>query len=157
MFDITIVAIGKLKESYFQEAFSVYVKRLWPYARLKLVELPAASFSSGGEEKAKKQESERLKIFLAKEADRNNYPVIYLLSERGKRFTSLEMADWLNNNQTVVLAIGGALGFSADLYELYPQISLSPLTFPHELARVVLIEQLYRAATIINNKDYHYD
>lgn len=157
MFDITIVAIGKLKESYFQEAFSVYVKRLWPYARLKVVELPAVSFSSGGEEKAKRQESERLKIFLESEAEKNNYPVVYLLSERGKRFTSLEMADWLSRNQSLILAVGGTLGISSDLYELYPQISLSPLTFPHELARVVLIEQLYRAATIVNNKDYHYD
>jgi len=156
MLDITIVAIGKLKESHFQTAFSEYAKRLSAFTRLKIVELPAAPFSRGNQEKAKKLEGERLRNFLEKETTKNNHPAVYLLTERGKKFTSPEMAAWFSKNPVLILAVGGALGFDSELYERYPQISLSPLTFPHELARVVLIEQLYREMTIINSKDYHY-
>jgi hypothetical protein len=56
----------------------------------------------------------------------------------------------------LILVLGGSLGFSDGLYNNYPSLSLSPLTFPHELARVVIMEQLYRAATILQKKNYHY-
>jgi len=156
MFDITIIAIGKLKEKYFQAAFSEYAKRLRPYARLKIVELPAAPFSKLSQAKAKEAEGQRIINFLESKNKGASCPAVYLLAERGKSFDSQSLASWLDKNQPLTLIIGGALGFSPMLYEKYPQISLSPLTFPHELARVVLLEQLYRAATIINNKEYNY-
>lgn len=155
MLDITIIAIGKLKEKYFQAAFAEYEKRLRPYARLKIVELSAAPFSKSSQAQAKELEAQRISAGLEKIA-KNNQPAVYLLAERGKTFNSLALAVWLEKNQPLVLVIGGALGFSPELYEKYPQISLSALTFPHELARVVLAEQLYRAATIINKKEYNY-
>lgn len=156
MLDITIVAIGKIKEGYYRDAFFEYQKRLRPYARLKIVELPAAPFLKNSQEQAKEFERETIENFLNKSEKSHNPVAVYLLAERGQTFTSVEFAAWLNKKQPLVLVIGGALGFSDLLYQKYPQISLSPLTFPHELARVVLVEQIYRATTIINKKIYNY-
>jgi len=156
MLDITIVAIGKVKEGYYRDALFEYQKRLSPYARLKIVELPAAPFLKNSQEQAKEFEGEVIENFLHKSEKSHNSAVVYLLAERGQTFTSIEFAAWLNKKQPLILVIGGALGFSEALYRKYPQISLSPLTFPHELARVVLIEQIYRATTIINKKTYNY-
>ena len=155
MLNITLVAIGPLKADYCQSAWTEYVKRLKPYARLRLVELAPASFSKTSQAKAKEMESQRLEDFLVEATKKEQRPV-YLLAERGRSFTSPELADWFGRNQSIILVIGGALGFSPRLYGLYPQISLSPLTFPHELARVLLLEQLYRSVTILNKKEYHY-
>jgi 23S rRNA (pseudouridine1915-N3)-methyltransferase len=155
MLDITLVAIGKIKEAFWQEAFAEYVKRLKPYARLKLVELSPEPFIKGTQQKSKEIEGQRILDFLEKN-QRAETAAVYLLAERGQAFTSPALAAWLSKKSPLVLILGGALGFSEELYKRYPQISLSPLTFPHELARVVLTEQLYRAATIINGKEYHY-
>ncbi len=156
MLDITIIAVGKLKEKYFQTAFAEYEKRLRPYARLKVVGLPSAPFSKSTKAQAKRFEGETIEKYLVKAEKENNPAVVYLLAERGKIFSSPDFASWLVKKQPLILIVGGALGFSDELYEKYPQISLSPLTFPHELARVVLIEQIYRAATILSNKEYNY-
>lgn len=156
MFDITIVAMGKIKTHHWLAAQEEYRQRLRPYAKLNLVELASESFSVGGEKRAKEIEARRLQDFLEKNSKKNNQPAVYLLAERGRNFTSLELATWLDKNSSLILVIGGALGFSPELYKSYPQISLSALTFPHELARVILLEQLYRATTISRHKTYHY-
>jgi 23S rRNA (pseudouridine1915-N3)-methyltransferase len=155
MLDITLVAVGKIKETFWQDAFNEYVKRLKPYARLKLVELLSEPFIKGTQRKSKEIEGRRILDFLEKNR-RAETAAVYLLAERGQTFDSPALAAWLLKKSPLVLILGGALGFSEELYGRYPQISLSSLTFPHELARVVLAEQLYRAATIINGKEYHY-
>jgi len=152
MLNITIIAIGRVKEAYWREAILEYQKRLQPYARLKIEELKAESFSDSTKEKAKKDEADNIELYLNKKKNAE----IYLLSEHGELFDSPSFAKKIDSNQEIVLVIAGAQGFTKDLAVKYPKISLSPLTFPHELARVVLLEQLYRAATIINKKDYHY-
>lgn len=152
MLNITIVTIGKIKEAYWREAALEYEKRLKPYSRLKIEELKAEAFSDSTKEKAKTEESKRLGIFLEKKVGAD----IYLLSEHGELFDSPTLAEKIDGNKELVLVVAGTQGFSDQLFKSYPKISLSPLTFPHELARVVLLEQLYRAATIINKKDYHY-
>ncbi len=156
MLDITIVAIGQLKEKYFQAAFLEYEKRLRPYVRLKIIELPVRPFSQNDQVKAKEIEGEKILNFLEKRVKENKPAKIYLLAERGQNFSSPQLAAWFQKNNPLILIIGGALGFSETLYERYPQISLSPLTFPHELSRVILIEQIYCATTILSNKAYHY-
>ena len=156
MLDITLVSIGKIKESFWQNAFSEYAKRLQPYLRLKAVELAPEPFAKGTKEKSKEAEGKRILDFLDKNNKETGAAAVYLLAERGRVFDSPAMAAWLEKSSPLILVVGGALGFSQELYERYPQISLSSLTFPHELARVVLLEQLYRAATILNNKAYHY-
>jgi len=153
MWDITILAVGKIKEKYWQAASAEYLKRLQPYARLKIEELKAEPFSSATREKAKKAEAKRIEDYLKKRPG----SLVMLLAESGRRTDSFIFAETLKNiNQPLILVIGGALGFGENLFGVYPKISLSKLTFPHELARVILLEQLYRAAAILNGKTYHY-
>lgn len=152
MLDIILITVGKIKEPGLLDLADQYLNRLKPYAKLKLVELPASSFSPVNQEKAKAAESARITEALSKQSGRQ----IYLLAERGKEFSSPALATFLAESGPLTLVIGGALGFSAQLYAKYPQLSLSPLTFPHELARVILLEQLYRATTILSDKKYHY-
>jgi len=153
MWDITILAVGKLKEKHWQAASAEYLKRLKPYAKITVEELRAEPFSAATREKSKKVEASRIEDYLKKRPG----SLVMLLAESGRRTDSYIFAETLKNvNQPLILVIGGALGFKEELFETYPKISLSKLTFPHELARVILLEQLYRAAAILNNKTYHY-
>ena len=151
MLNITLITIGKIKEAYLNEASLEYIKRIKPYGRLVIQELKAEPFSLTTKDKAKKIEGERIQAVL----ERKNGAEVYLLSEHGTLFKSPEFAAKIKDKE-LVLVIAGSLGFAKELESKYAKISLSPLTFPHELARVVLLEQIYRAATIINNKEYHY-
>ncbi len=152
MLDITLLAIGKIKDKSYSTLAAEYLKRLRPYARFKIIELDAQPFSEKLKDRAKEFEGEKIENFLNK----NKEAITYLLAERGESFTSVALAKWLEKKTPLVLVLGGALGFSDSLYKKYPALSLSPLTFPHELARVVLLEQVYRAATILQQKNYHY-
>jgi len=156
MLDLTIISYGKIKEAAYQKMIKEYLKRLKPLARLKYLELEPISFSDKNKEAAKNLEGERLNIYLEKFLAHNSGAIVYLLAERGLKFNSLDFAYWLEKKQPLVLVIGGALGFSAEIYNSYPSLSLSDLTYPHELARLILLEQIYRATTILNNKNYHY-
>ena len=151
MLNITLITIGKVKEAHLNEAILEYLKRIKPYGRVIMQELKAESFSKITKDKAKQVEAERIQAVLERRAGAE----IYLLSEHGAQFNSLDFADKIKDRE-IILVIAGSLGFAKELEAKYPKISLSPLTFPHELARVVLLEQLYRAATIINSKEYHY-
>ena len=153
MLDITLLAIGKIKDKSYSVLMTEYLKRLKPYVRLKIIELEAVSFSPNMREKAKRLEGERIENFLSKYKEN---ALVYLLAERGDMFNSIELANWLNKKSPLIFVLGGALGFSDSLYENYLSLSLSPLTFPHELARVVFLEQIYRATTILQKKSYHY-
>lgn len=152
MLNITLITIGKIKNAALNEAALEYIKRIKPYGRLTISELKAEPFSLTTKDKAKKLEAERIEAVL----ERKSESEVYLLSEHGTLFNSPDFAAKLNTTKELVLVIAGSLGFAKELESKYPKISLSPLTFPHELARVVLLEQIYRAATIINNKEYHY-
>lgn len=153
MLDIVLLTIGKIKESYYSEAASEYLKRLKPYARICLEELKAESFSESNRTAAKRIEGERIKNFL----ERYHGADIWLLDEAGQEFDSLLFSAKLDKLPgKIVFVLAGSLGWDKELFEGYKRFSLSKLTFPHELARVVLLEQLYRAATIISGKTYHY-
>lgn len=155
MLRITILTIGKIKEKYFAEAIEEYEKRLKPYAKMDIVELKAEPFSENTKDKAKNIEAERMLSFLEKHPDSQ----IFILDENGKNPTSREFAQMIekSENSHFVFVIGGSLGFAKEILgRPWPKISLSTMTFPHEMARMILIEQIYRAVTIIKNKDYHY-
>ncbi|MEI6378444.1 MAG: 23S rRNA (pseudouridine(1915)-N(3))-methyltransferase RlmH [Candidatus Falkowbacteria bacterium] len=154
MLDITIVAIGKIKEKNIGASLAEYQKRLAPYAKLNLVELKPEPFSEGSRAKARITESGRIAEALVK----YNSASIWLLTETGKEYDSFGFAEMLEHEQRpLVFAVGGALGWSESILKKYRNhLSLSRLTLPHELARLVFYEQMYRAATIIANKTYHY-
>jgi len=150
---ITIVAVGKIKEKFWQTAIEEYAKRLKPYAVLNFVEIKAESFSNQNKKQAQIIENQRLIKVLEKYNNQN----IYLLAESGQEFDSLKFAKFIENKSELVLVIGGALGWAEEIKQKYPQsISLSQLTMPHEMARVVLLEQIYRAVSISRGKEYHY-
>ena len=151
MLNITLITIGKIKDASLNEVALEYIKRIKPYGRLAIQELRAEPFASTTKDKAKKLEASRIEAVLERKGD----AVVYLLAEHGAQFNSLEFAAKIKDRE-LVLVIAGSLGFAKELEAKYPKISLSPLTFPHELARVILLEQIYRAATIINKKEYHY-
>jgi len=154
MFNITILAIGKIKEEHFSTAFTEYAKRLSPYIKFTVQELKAESFNEANKLRAKEQEGLRILGYLEKYPDSK----VFLLDEKGQEHTSQEFSKVLEKSSShFIFVIGGSLGFDFKILNRYTQhFSLSKLTLPHELARVVLIEQIYRAVTIIKNKEYHY-
>jgi 23S rRNA (pseudouridine1915-N3)-methyltransferase len=154
MFDLMILAIGKLKEKYFLSAFEEYVKRSSPYAKIEVVELEAESFGKNDGAKAQKIEGDKIMKFLAKRPEAS----VFIFDEHGREFSSVEFSEFLvKEKNKIILVIGGSLGLANEILIKYPvQLALSKMTMPHELARVVLAEQIYRAVTIEQGKEYHH-
>ena len=156
MLNITILVLGKLKEKYWVEAEKEYLKRLSPYAKIKIIELPEESFSDKDNiEIIKKKESEKIQKNIPKNS------LTIALHERGQELTSEQLANFLQINSTqgenLVFIIGGPRGLHSDiLNSTHKQISLSQLTFPHQMVRTILLEQIYRSITIMQGKNYHY-
>jgi len=153
MLEIIIITIGKVKNEFFSGAIEEYLKRLKPYASVKVLELSPESFGDSDKAKAKKAEGERILSALEKYAGAE----VFLLHERGEEIDSVKFAKRLESaGRKTVFVIAGALGFAEEVLQKYRQFSLSKMTFPHEMARLILLEQIYRAATIIQGKTYHY-
>lgn len=156
MLNIQVIVVGKFKEKYWALAEAEYLKRLRPYAKIKVMEVPDLAFKNQAETEAiRAAEADKIMAVIPSGAQ------VIALTEGGKNFDSIELAKWLEklseSGQTLVFVIGGPLGLDrAFLKKSTATLSLSSLTFPHQLARVVLFEQLYRAATIIVGKQYHY-
>ena len=135
-----IIAIGKIKKVWIQEGIEMYLKRL---PGLKVIEI--------------KDNTQNKEGLMIKEIIKKNETLV-TLNENGQSFTSKQLATKLLNShdQTITFVIGGASGLSSSLNSSASwQLSLSPLTFPHEIARLLLIEQIYRAKTITQGGPYH--
>jgi 23S rRNA (pseudouridine1915-N3)-methyltransferase len=150
---LRILAVGRDRSGLFGPAVEEYAARLGRYARLELVEVPAAR-KHAGTPRAREEEGEGL---LARISDRDR---VVALDERGREHTSLELArrlsGWLTGGRDVALVIGGSDGLGAEvLARAEERLSLSRMTLAHQLARVVLAEQLYRAFTILKGEPYH--
>ena len=154
MFHTTIIAVGKIRNSYFADAIDEYLKRIKPFAKVEVVEVAAVAFKTEGEiERAREKEGEALREAIMKRTGR-----VYLLDEGGKELDSIGFHKFfISSNEPLLLVIGGTAGLSDSLKKEYSALSLSRLTLPHELARVVLVEQLYRAVTMEQKRNkYHY-
>lgn len=159
MYRISILAVGRLKEKYLAEGAAEYLKRLAPYARIEVDEVNDESFSDAPSpaeyEKVKEKEGER----LLKRLRRDTYLVA--LDPRGRMHTSEEMAGVLEKlalagRGDITFVIGGSLGLSqAVLDRANMRLSFSNLTFPHQLMRIVLLEQIYRWFKIARGEQYH--
>ena len=159
MLDVHILCVGKLKERFYTEAAAEYVKRLGGYCRLTLTELP--------EERLPKSPSRaQIDAALEKEAAavRAKLPPnssLVALCVEGKLCSSEELAklvsDWsLSSAKHLVFLIGSSYGLHPSLKaQAWVKLSMSPMTFPHHLARVMLLEQLYRAFKIDEGSSYH--
>ncbi len=159
MFNITLLVVGTLKESYLREAYNEYSKRLKPYAKIELLELPETAFHSVAEkESVMAKEAQLIRKKLSQES------TVFILSHEGKMFSSEEFSQLLTTHSSgtegathITFVIGGALGLHESLKKSCKNmISFSRMTFTHQMARIILIEQIYRAATILAKKQYHY-
>jgi 23S rRNA (pseudouridine1915-N3)-methyltransferase len=155
MKNITILAIGKLKEPYSKDAIVEYAKRLRPFVNITIIELPSFPFKKEGE-KTLSIKKENDSIYQALE--RFDSCFIVSLDKKGKRLSSEVFASFLEKeNRDIVFIIGGALGLNDVIRKKsHMVLSFSDMTFTHEMSRVILIEQIYRAVMINNNRDYHY-
>lgn len=156
MLQTYLICLGKLKESFWREAEAEYLKRLTPFAKIQIHELKEETFSEKDKpEIIKKKEAEK----ILKEIEKINAPII-ALAETGKQFLSLEFADELqkqSNEGRICLVIGGPLGLDEQILSAARlKLSLSKMTFTHQIARVFLWEQIYRAFMISAGRKYHY-
>ena len=154
---LTILCMGKTKERFIQEGIEKYLRYLKPYANASIKELKEEKIQDLKDAPSiRKKEAE--KIFKAVPAG----AYLVSLDERGEEFTSHEFAALLNNTlesgvREMIFIIGGAMGLDeAVVARSHKTVALSRWTFTHEMARLVLLEQLYRAFTIIKGKTYHY-
>ena len=152
---IQIICLGKFKEKAFLELEREYLKRLGPYAKMKILEIPEIAYKSSAEiEIVKKKEAAVIRKALPKDA------VVILLEEKGVVRDSLDFAEFIGRiggfGREMVFVIGSGVGLDSSLKDIANHtISLSKLTFTHNFARVLLEEQLYRAVCILHGKEYH--
>lgn len=156
---ITIIAVGKLKERYLREGIQEYAKRLSRFCELQVVEVEdeqaADTLSPAQEEQVKKKEAERI---LKKVKDGS---LLCVLDIKGEKPGSADFADrlqgfFVSGVSHITFVIGGSLGLDAGLVKRADfRLSLSEMTFPHQLARLILVEQLFRAFKIMRGETYH--
>jgi 23S rRNA (pseudouridine1915-N3)-methyltransferase len=152
--NLTLVAVGKLKERHWRDAADEYLKRLGPYARIRVVEAPDRDVTAD-EERARAAEADGILRALPDGAH------VVALDVAGEARSSEALADWLERHgvdgrSSLTFVIGGAGGLHPRvLARAEERLSLGPMTLPHQLARVVLLEQLYRAFRIIRGEPYH--
>lgn len=150
-----ILAVGHKMPAWVNEGFAEYTKRMPREARIELVEIKPEK-RDGGKTREQVHEAERKRIEAALPAD----CVRVVLDEHGQNWSTLElsdnMKDWMGGGRDVAFVIGGADGLHPEVKRSAGRLwSLSRLTLPHGLVRVVLAEQLYRAVTVIQNHPYH--
>lgn len=155
---INLIVVGKTKKDFLKEGEREYEKRLSKFVNYEKVEIPDLK-------NAKKRSQAEIKLeegkqILAKIPDQG---WVVLLDDKGKTFDSKGFANWLNDQmiqgqKQLTFIVGGAYGFSDDVYKRANQkISLSKMTFSHQMVRLFFVEQLYRAYSILNNLPYHHE
>lgn len=149
---IKIICVGKIKEKFYTEAIKEYLKRLSKYTKVEIIELPD-------------QVNDNTDIILEKEKQLilnriQDKDYVITLEIEGKSLTSIEFSKMIENtlikNSNITFIIGGSYGLHDEIKSISNyHLSFSTMTFPHQLFRVILLEQIYRAYKIINNESYH--
>lgn len=153
-----VIFTGKTTGKLFQEAIADYQSRLVHFVPFSIEELPDLKNTKNLTEEQQKEKEADMLFEKLQPGD-----VLVLLDEKGKEFTSREFSTYLDNKQQtvgkrLVFLIGGPYGFSQRVYDAAQgKISLSKMTFSHQMVRLFLVEQIYRAYTILNNQPYHHD
>ena len=153
MINIKLIVIGKIKEEYLNDAITEYLKRIKPMCNLSLIELK--EYTNYESSRNLKEES---KLILN---NINDNDFVVTLEIEGKELSSVDFSEYINNhylynNKNLTFIIGSSDGLDIDIKNRSDyKLSFSKMTFPHQLMRVIFLEQLYRALSIINNKKYH--
>ena len=149
-------SIGKTKAAYLKEGISVYEKRIQHYLKMEVVLLPDIK---NAKSLRPKQLKEKEGVLFLKKIQKGD--CVILLDERGKAFTSVEFATFLERQlqhsyTKIIFVVGGAYGFSPAIYERANlKMQLSKMTFSHQMIRLFFLEQFYRAMAILKNEPYH--
>lgn len=157
--NITLVTVGKIKEKYFRDAIAEYQKRLSKYCRLEIVEVADEKTPDKASETEEAQIRQREAARILKAVRDNTYCIALTID--GKKRDSVNLATHieqlgLSGKSNLVFVIGGSLGLHDSVVQRADEtLSFSELTFPHQLMRVILLEQIYRCFRIINNEPYH--
>lgn len=156
---INIITVGKIKEQYLKDAIAEYSKRLSKFTKLSIIEVSDEKTTEGASvtenNMVMNKEGERIKSYIS------DSDYVICLCIEGKKLSSEGFADklsdiFLKGNSTVSFVIGGSLGICEELKNRADfKLSFSDMTFPHQLMRVILLEQIYRSFKIINNEPYH--
>lgn len=156
---ITIITVGKIKEKYLRDAIAEYSKRLSKYCKMEIIEVAdektPENASESMNETIKSREAERILKYLKDDA------YVMTLEIQGKQITSEELAEkieklGIQGTSHLIFVIGGSLGVGKKVLERSDYaLSFSKMTFPHQLMRVILLEQIYRSYRIIKKEPYH--
>jgi 23S rRNA (pseudouridine1915-N3)-methyltransferase len=137
---ISIIAVGKIKEKYLVEGINEFLKRLKPFCKIEMIEL---------KDEGIEKESLKIENYIAQNS--------YVLDATSNQFSSEEFADFFKKQEgEIKLIIGGPEGIKQEVKQKAKLISLSKMTFTHEITRLVLLEQIYRSYMIINNRSYYH-
>ena len=158
MLNINIICVGKIKEKFFTSAIEEYSKRLSKYCKLEILELPDEKIPDNANETIENNIKEKECNNILKHLKKDSY--IIALDLKGKEYTSVEFSEKLESlsmtNSKITFIIGGSLGLTDNLLShCNEKICFSKMTFPHQLIRIFLVEQIYRAFKISNNESYH--
>ena len=155
--NVSFVSIGKTSEEYLKKGISVYESRLGNYLTFKSVILPEVKKTSGMSLNQQKILEGRSFLKILNDTD-----TVILLDETGKTYSSVEFSNllqkqFLSGNKKLVFISGGPYGFSDEMYSRSNELlSLSKMTFSHQMVRLIFVEQFYRAMTILKNEQYHH-
>ena len=154
---ISLILIGKTDDSYIKEGFDKFQKRLKHYARFEVITIPDIKNSKNLSEA--QQKSKEAELILSKVS---NGDLLVLLDEKGKEFSSVAFSQYLQKKMLaatkhLIFVIGGPYGFDETVYQrANEKIALSKMTFSHQMVRLIFIEQIYRAFTILKGEPYHH-
>jgi 23S rRNA (pseudouridine1915-N3)-methyltransferase len=153
---ITLLTVGKTDKDWVRQGLDIYVSRLKHYIPFNIVEIPELkNVSALSKDQIKSKEGELILKNIRPTDD------VILLDEKGKEYTSVEFARIIQDKisyagKDIVFIIGGAYGFSPKVYQaVKDKVSISKMTFSHQMIRLLIVEQIYRAYTILNNEPYH--
>jgi 23S rRNA (pseudouridine1915-N3)-methyltransferase len=153
----TLILVGKTNGKLFNEGIDDYVKRIGHYTPFAVKVLPELKSTKSLSESQQKDKEGKMILKTISPSD-----FVVLLDEHGTEYRSMEFAKWVekrrNSGRDLVFVIGGPYGFSPDVYNRADAlISLSRMTFSHQMVRLIFVEQLYRACTIIKGEPYHHE
>jgi len=155
---ISLIAIGKTEDKYLIEGIDKYLNRLKHYINFSFTVIPDIKNTKNLTEAQQKNKEAEL---ILKQL--NNSDVVVLMDEKGKKYSSVQFSQYINKQmvgsvQNLVFIIGGPYGFDESIYKrANSSISLSDMTFSHQMVRLFFVEQLYRAFTILKNEPYHHE
>ncbi|MBE6138613.1 MAG: 23S rRNA (pseudouridine(1915)-N(3))-methyltransferase RlmH [Firmicutes bacterium] len=149
---IKIICVGKIKEKFYRDAIDEYLKRLSKYTKISIMEVDDIDYSNP------EVSMQKEKDLILKYVDVKDY--IITLEIEGQKYNSMDLSKKIDKilsiNPNITFIIGGSYGLSLDIKKLSNmKLSFSDLTFPHQLFRIMLLEQIYRSYKILNNESYH--